>query len=217
MSLFKHRRPESFNLCFFTLHIITATSRAAFLKAVNLVQIKTHWSNLWGLPVFDLLLDLFFRRPRLPRRCTVVPSGLHHISTSRDAVSLGLATNSVIPVWLFCQQSSVCQESKSTVPFWINIVLTRYLFRQSTQSQTLEGLLELTRCPSRAPKLILYVASWSFRDTRTLSGLWHKGRRSQDAVKSNRHTPWLCIWRKYTFFICTFESWLLKANRIEMG
>ena len=30
---------------------ITAAFRAASLKGVKLVQTKTHWSNLWGLPV----------------------------------------------------------------------------------------------------------------------------------------------------------------------
>ena len=118
----------------------------------------------------------------------------------------------------FVKKSSVCQESKSTVPFWINIVLTRYLFLQSTQSQTLESwrAFGADTVPFKGPQAHLVCCFWSIRDIRTLSGLWHKGRMSQDAVKSHRHKPWLCICRKHTLFIYTFESWLLKANRIEM-
>ena len=54
---------------------------------------------------------------------------------------------------------------------------------------THEGLVELTRCPSRAPNHASYAALQYFRDTRTLSGVSCYARWSQDSGCK----PWICV------------------------
>ena len=79
-------------------------------------------------------------------------------------------------------------------------------------SRTLEGLFELTRLPSRVPRLVRYFRI--YRDTRAPSGVSHHARRSRDTVKNSCNTPGLCVCKKSTF---RAAPWLWKVNRIVMS
>ena len=147
---------------------ITAASRAAFFKAVKLVQIKTHWSKFRRTgPIYEVYRYLicyltFFRRPRLPRRCTVVPSGLHHISTSRDAVSLGLATNSVISVWLFCQKIISLPGEQVNCPLLDKYCTNSLLVSSINTVSDPWRAFEADKVPFKGPQARLVRCFWSF-------------------------------------------------------
>ena len=81
----------------------------------------------------------------------------------------------------------------------------------SFSSQSLEGLFELTRRPSRAldsPRMLLPELQ-RCKDTVRLA------KRSQDTVSNNWRKPWLCVCRKRTYL---HRSSIVKSQqkRIEL-